>query len=220
MSTASEGREPLSTTRIAETALRLVDRDGLDKLSMRKLGSELGVEAMALYHYFPSKEALLDAVVERVVAEMQPPREDGGSWDERLREMLHSYRGLAHAHPHVFVLVGRRTVRKPEALQPVEWTLDLLRRAGLDPAHALAAFRTLSSYAFGYALSETRGFALQPDPEDPSRFDIRTIDPTRFPRMREVAAHVVACDHDAEFDRGIDFIIQGLRAQLASPDAA
>ncbi|MBA3861785.1 MAG: TetR/AcrR family transcriptional regulator C-terminal domain-containing protein, partial [Solirubrobacterales bacterium] len=92
--------------------------------------------------------------------------------------------------------------------------------AGLDPAHALAAFRTLSSYAFGYALSETRGFALQPDPEDPSRFDIRTIDPTRFPRMREVAAHVVACDHDAEFERGIDFIIRGLRAQLASPDAA
>ncbi len=202
--------------RIVEAALRLVDRDGLEELSMRKLGSELGVEAMALYHYFQSKEALLDAVVERVVAEMEPPRDNGGTWEERFREVLRSYRGLAHAHPNVFPLLGRRTVRKPEGLQPVEWALDLLRRAGLDPEEALTGFRTLSSYAFGYALSEAWGFALEPDPEDPSRLDIRTVDPAHFPRMRELAPHVVACDHDAEFERGIDFIIRGLRAQLGT----
>lgn len=200
--------------RIVEAALRLVDRGGLEELSMRKLGSELGVEAMALYHYFASKEALLDAVVERVVAEMEPQLEDGATWEERFRAMLRSYRGLAHAHPHVFPLLGRRSVRKPEGLQPVEWALDLLRGAGLRPEQALVAFRTLSSYAFGYALSEAWGFALEPDPEDPSRLDIRTVDPARFPRMREVAPHVVACDHDAEFERGIDFIIRGLRTQL------
>ncbi len=218
MSSASETREPLSAMRIVEAALTLVDRDGLEQLSMRKLGSELGVEAMALYHYFSSKEALLDAVVERVVAEMEPPPAEGGTWEERFRAVLRSYRRLAHAHPHVFALLGRRPVRKPEALQPVEWALDLLRRAGLDPQAALAGFRTLSSYAFGYALSEVWGFALEPDPEDASRFDIRTVDRARFPRMREVAPHVVDCDHDAEFERGIDLIISGLQAQLADDE--
>ncbi|MDP8907673.1 MAG: TetR/AcrR family transcriptional regulator C-terminal domain-containing protein [Chloroflexota bacterium] len=215
MSSPSEPREPLSATRVVEAALRLVDRDGLEQLSMRKLGRELGVEAMALYHYFPSKEALLDALVERVVAEMEPPPGDG-TWDERLRATLRSYRRLSHAHPNVFPLLGRRSVRGAEGLQPVEWALDLLRGAGLDPRETLAAFRTLSSYAFGYALSEAWGFALEPTADGPSRFDIRTVDPARFPRMREVAPHLVACDHDAEFERGLDLIISGLRAQLAT----
>ncbi len=167
-----------------DAAIRLVDRDGLEGLTMRKLGRELAVEAMALYHYFPSKEALVDAVVEAVVAEMGPPAETP-DWEERLRERFRSYRGLAHAHPHVFPLVGKRTVKSPEALLPVEHMLDILRGAGFSPEGALHAFRTLSSYAFGYALSEIRGFALEPakDGKD-GRFDVRTVDPEQFPRMR------------------------------------
>ncbi len=211
----NEERGPLSRERIVEAALRLIDRDGLEAFSMRSLGAALDVEAMSLYHYFPSKEALLDSVVERVVAEMQPPAADATGWEEPLHEALRSYRRLAHAHPHVFPLVGRRRVQSPpEGLRPVEWALDLLRRAGFDAEGALHAFRTLSSYAFGYALSEIWGFALEPDPHDPSRFDIRRADPQRFPRMGEVAPHVVACDHDAEFERGISFILAGLRAEL------
>ena len=207
-------RQRLSRRRIVTAALRLIDREGLDAFTMRRLGRDLGVEAMALYHYFPSKEALLDEVVERVVAEMEPPRGQAAGWEDVFRQVLRSYRDLAHVHPHVFPLLGRRTVRRAEGLQPVEWALDLLRQAGFDPEGALHGFRTLSSYAFGYALSEVWGFALEPDPADPSRFDIRTVDPERFPRMREVAPHVVACDHDAEFERGIGFILAGLRAEL------
>ncbi len=207
-------RERLSRRRILAAAVGLVDREGLDGLTMRRLGRELGVEAMALYHYFPSKEALLDGIVETVVGEMKREDDGEGDWDERLRGALRSYRRLAHAHPHVFPLVGRRAVRRPEALQPVEMALDTLRRAGFGPERALRAFRTLSSYAFGYALSEISGFALEPDPEDESRFDVRAVDATRFPRMREVAPHVVACDHDAEFEAGMNFILAGLRVEL------
>ena len=80
-------REPLSRERIVRTALELGEHDGLDALTMRGLGRELGVEAMALYYYFPSKEALLDAIVEKAVAEMRPPRSDAGGWEERFREV-------------------------------------------------------------------------------------------------------------------------------------
>ena len=207
-------REPLDAQRIVQAAIGLVDRDGLEGLSMRKLGREVAVEAMALYHYFPSKDALVNAVVEAVVAEMGAPSE-APDWEERLRERFRSYRQLAHVHPHVFPLVGKRTVKSPEALFPVEQMLDILRGAGFSPKEALHAFRTLSSYAFGYALSEISGFALEPakDGSD-ARFDVRTVDRERYPRMREVAPHVVACDHDAEFETGLTVILAGLRAEL------
>jgi len=211
-SSLKQERERLDQTTIVKSALALVDRDGLEGLSMRKLGRELAVEAMALYHYFPSKDALIDAIVEAVVGEMGAPSE-AGSWEERLRERFRSYRQLAQAHPHVFPLVGKRTVKSPEALAPVEQMLDILRGAGFTPEQALQSFRTLSSYAYGYALAEIVGFALEPSADGAAaRFDVRTVDPERFPRMREVAPHVVACDHDTEFELGLDIILAGLAA--------
>jgi AcrR family transcriptional regulator len=211
-SSLKQERERLDQTTIVKSALALVDRDGLEGLSMRKLGRELAVEAMALYHYFPSKDALIDAIVEAVVGEMGAPSE-AGSWEERLRERFRSYRQLAQAHPHVFPLVGKRTVKSPEALAPVEQMLDILRGAGFTPERALQSFRTLSSYAYGYALAEIVGFALEPSTDGAAaRFDVRTVDPERFPRMREVAPHVVACDHDTEFELGLDIILAGLAA--------
>ncbi len=183
---------------------------------MRKLGRELAVEAMALYHYFPSRDALIDAIVETVVSEMGAPSE-AGSWEEQLRERFRSYRRLAQAHPHVFPLVGKRAVKNPEALAPVEQMLEILRAAGFSPYQALHSFRTLSSYAFGYALTEIVGFALEPSADGTAaRFDVRTVDPKRFPRMREVAPHVVACDHDVEFELGLDLILAGLAAASES----
>ena len=211
-SSLKQERERLDQTTIVKSALALVDRDGLEGLSMRKLGRELAVEAMALYHYFPSKDALIDAIVEAVVGEMGAPSE-AGSWEERLRERFRSYRRLAQAHPHVFPLVGKRAVKNPEALAPVEQMLEILRDAGFSPYQALHSFRTLSSYAFGYVLTEIVGFALEPSADGTAaRFDVRTVDPERFPRMREVAPHVVACDHDVEFELGLDLILAGLAA--------
>jgi len=209
-SAPKQGRERLDQATIVKSALALVDRDGLEGLSMRKLGRELAVEAMALYHYFPSKDALVDAIVETVVAEMGAPSE-AGNWEERLRERFQSYRRLAQAHPHVFPLIGKRAVKGPEALAPVEQMLEILRGAGFSPHEALQSFRTLSSYAFGYALTEVVGFALEPSADGAAaRFDVRTVDPERFPRMREVAPHVVTCDHDTEFEIGLDIILAGL----------
>ncbi|MBA2332198.1 MAG: TetR/AcrR family transcriptional regulator C-terminal domain-containing protein [Actinobacteria bacterium] len=210
-------REPLDREQIVRAAVGLVDRDGLEKFTMRGLGRELGVEAMALYHYFPSNDALVDAIVQTVVAEMRRPPAVP-DWQERLRAEFLAYRQVAHAHPNVFPLLGRRPVKNPEALRPVEHMLDILRGAGFSPKQSLSAFRTLSSYAFGYALSEIRGFALEParDGSD-DRFDVRTVDVERFPRMREVAPHVTACDHDAEFTSGLNAILAGLRAELKPP---
>src|ERR687891_2960838 len=93
-------RRPLSRRRILEAAVRFVDREGLDALSMRKLGSELGVEAMSLYNHVPNKSALLDGMVEVLLGELEILSENYG-WEERIREGYRAFRRLAHKHPDV-----------------------------------------------------------------------------------------------------------------------
>ena len=205
-----KGRTPLDRDRVVAAALELAEREGIEALTMRRLGRSLGVEAMSLYHYFASKERLLDAVVEAVVDSMDVSGIEGsGSWEERLKQGFRAYRQLAHEHPHVFPLVGRRPVATLAALRPVELALDILRSAGLTAGEALQAFRTLSSFAFGYALSELRGFAIAeaadrtPGPG--------TIDRNGFPRLAEALAHASSVDRDSEFEKGLDIIVDGIR---------
>ena len=203
-------RQPIDRDRVVATALELVEREGLEALTMRRLGRALGVEAMSLYHYFPSKERLLDALVEAVVEAMDVSGMEGtGSWEERLKEGFRAYRRLAHRYPHVFPLVGRRPVATLAALRPVELALDILRSAGLAPAEALQAFRTLSSFTFGYALSELRGFAIaeaaaRTGPPDP-------IDTRGFPRLAEALGQASGVDRDREFEDGLGIVVRGIR---------
>ncbi len=211
---ASAKRPRLDRTQILRAALELAERDGLEALSMRRLGGELGVEAMSLYHHVEGKEALLDGVVETVVASMDLSGMESGPWQERLKEGFRAYRHLAREYPAVFPLVGRRPVRTLAALEPVDVALGLLREAGFSAGAALRAFRTLSSFAYGYALSEIRGFAIEsaaggggPPPE------VLRAEAERFPNLAEVIPEAGATDHDAEFDDGLDAIIAGLRMQ-------
>src|SRR5215213_7793139 len=135
-------RRPLSRRRILEAAVRFVDREGLDALSMRKLGSELGVEAMSLYNHVPNKSALLDGMVEVLLGELEIPPEDEG-WERRVRGAYRAFRRLAHEHPNVFPLLVVRPPETMDGIWLVEEFLKTLREAGFDPQTALYAFRAL-----------------------------------------------------------------------------
>src|SRR5438067_1425836 len=103
------GRQPLDRRRILQTALDFVDRAGLEELSMRKLGAELGVEAMALYHYFPSKAAVLDAVVADVLQQLELPAAGSvaaGEWPTVICQVARSLRTLGCEHPNVVPLLA------------------------------------------------------------------------------------------------------------------
>ena len=204
-------RRPLDREAVLDAAVELAEAEGLEALSMRKLGRALGVEAMSLYHYVESKDALLDGVVERVVARMEISGMEHGPWQERLKEGFRAYRRLAQAYPVVFPLIGRRPVRTLAALRPVDVALGILRQAGFSPRAALQAFRVLSGYAYGYALAEIRGLAMEsasagagPPP------GILEAEAARFPHLTEVIPEAGAVDHDVEFDAGLDAIITGL----------
>src|ERR687894_3158370 len=109
---AAAGRQPLNRRRVLEEAVRFADREGLEALTMRKLGAELGVEAMSLYNHVPNKGALLDGMVEVLLGEVEiPPRSK--DWEVRVRDGYRAFRRLAHEHPNVFPLLVQRP---PETL--------------------------------------------------------------------------------------------------------
>ena len=206
------GRQPLSRRRILEAAVRLVDREGLAALSMRKLGQELGVEAMSLYRHVPNKAALLDGIAETVVGEAEIPPADAGDWAERARAMNRAYRRLAHAHPNVFPLIALRPLNTPAALRPIEAALEIFCGAGFDEQTALHAFRTLASYASGYALDEIRAFSAD-DADEDARLDIRRLPPEEFPRLVALAPYRYQWGEE-EYEFGLEVILTGLRARL------
>jgi TetR/AcrR family tetracycline transcriptional repressor len=204
------GRRPLSRRRVLEEAVRFVDREGIEALTMRKLGAELGVEAMSLYNHVPNKSALLDGMVEVLLGELELPPENR-SWDERIREGYRSLRRLAHDHPNVFPLLVNRPPDTMDGAWLVEEFLKTLGETGFDKETALHAFRSLSSYTFGYAIAEIRGFALEPDG---SRLGAHGLSPEEFPRISELKLYLERVDHDAEFEFGLDLILAGLRNRL------
>ncbi|MGB3634124.1 MAG: TetR/AcrR family transcriptional regulator C-terminal domain-containing protein [Rubrobacteraceae bacterium] len=203
-------RRPLNRERILEAAVDFVDREGLEALSMRKLGAELGVEAMSLYNHVPSKGALLDGMVEVLLRGLDVPPEDD-DWEARIRESYRRFRRLAHSHPNVFPLL---IVRPPDTMDGawlVESFLDALQKAGFDARTALQAYRTLTSFTVGYVMSEIRGFAMEPGD---GRVGARGLQPEEFPRLAELSPSLGDIERDAEFEGGLDLILSGLRNKL------
>jgi AcrR family transcriptional regulator len=211
----SSERRPLTRRRVLSAALGLVDREGLEALSMRRLGRALGVEAMSLYNHVPNKAALLDGLVEMLLDELEMPGPEAGDWQERLRRINESYRRVAHAHPHAFPLAVTRPYNTLGTLRRVEQTLQLLHEAGFDTETALHLFQTCTSYTSGYVLAEiTR--AVPPPAEETTAppVDRRQFDPAAIPRLVELAPYYAARDRDAEFRYGLDVILTAFRARL------
>jgi len=205
---AVAGRRPLSPDRVIAAALRLVDRHGLDGLSMRRLGGALRVEAMSLYKHVPNKGMLIDLVVERVLAGVVPPT-PGAAWQARLRHVAHELRRVALEHPHVFPLLATRVPSSPRAFAPLEVLLGSLGDAGLDDAATLQHFWAVVAYITGALLAET---AALTGAGTTSIVVPATLDPAAFPNMERLGAAIATCDFATEYARGLEILIAAVRA--------
>src|SRR6185503_3006951 len=140
-SKASGRRRPLSRERIEIAALKLIERDGLQSFSTRKLADALGCEAMSIYHHFPSKARLMDALLDRVLAEMELPPTDM-PWLERIRAMAWAIRGLALARPEFFQYMALHRMNTPGGLASLEAIIGAFRDGGFDPERTARLFRS------------------------------------------------------------------------------
>ena len=205
-------RTPLSRERVLRAAIALADREGVDAVSMRRLGAELGVEAMSLYNHVPNKAALLDGIVETLINDIDFP-EDISNWQACLRDMARGYRRVATEHPHLVSLVATRPFNTVATLRPVEVGFEIFRVAGFDARDSMHAFRTLAGFVTGYTLAETGAFFGEATGE--GQLTVDDIPEDEFPRIWEVGPFLAAPDHDAEFEFALDVLITGLEAKLA-----
>src|SRR5215203_4968255 len=157
-------RRPLDQDLIIREAVRFIDEFGRDRLTMRRLGARLGVEAMALYRYVPGREQLLDGVVEAVMDELYHQTMTGDyadSWQEFLEKMAHGVRDLALRHPKVFPLVATRPPAAPwlrpplRSLRWVEGFLEGLRSYGFAPKASVSVYRSFATFLLGALLLES-----------------------------------------------------------------
>jgi AcrR family transcriptional regulator len=208
---------------VLATALGIIDRDGVDALSMRRLGAALERDPMILYRHAPGKTALLDGVVETLLAQLSVDPSDS-DWTAQLRAVARDYRALALAHPNVVPLLVTRPLATPLALRPrgtlrpLEDLLALLTRAGFSGPDALHIYRAFFGFLNGHVLNELQELVENPDEtDDLLRLGMHRLPLSEFPLLRSLV-HVLACyDGAAELERGLDILITGLAATLSPP---
>jgi AcrR family transcriptional regulator len=210
-------REPLTKDRVVEAALQVMDADGLEAVTMRRIGRELGVEAMSLYNHVKDKDDILNGVTERVMTEFEYPRFTG-DWLEDARAMAHEWRRLLSLHPSVCQLLAER--HKPleglASFRAMDAALGLLRSAGLSERDAAQAFNALGSYILGYVTME-QGLMFGNDEEHAKQHD-EALDALQGSGLDNVVAclpHFTDCNPDQQFEFGLDLIFRGIRAGVA-----
>ncbi|MGR6916475.1 TetR/AcrR family transcriptional regulator [[Actinomadura] parvosata] len=203
--------EPLSRGRIVAAAIDLIEREGADAISMRRIAAELGVGVMSLYNHVPGKDALLNGVAESVLSQIEFTDDPDAHWTDRVRMQARAFRQIAHHYPRSTMLVVSRQLHSAAGLLPVERALATLRSAGFDGADAVRMLRMFIAYIVGSLLREvgvTPTFApvqtrtIQPD----------GVDPALFPEVSSLAALLGACDHEEEFEFGLDLLITAIEA--------
>src|ERR1700748_988248 len=207
---AVSGDGKITRELVLATALELIDRDGADALSMRRLGAALDRDPMILYRHASGKAALLDGVVETVLAQLRVDPADP-DWAAQLRAVARDYRALALAHPNVVPLLVTRPLATPLALRPrgtlrpLEDILALLTRAGFSGADALHIYRAFFGFLNGHVLNELQELVENPDEtDDLLRLGLSRLPIGEFPILRSLAPDLARYDGAAELERGLD----------------
>jgi AcrR family transcriptional regulator len=205
---------------VLAAALEIIDRDGADGLSMRRLARAVNRDPVVLYRHAPNKAAVLDGVAEIVLAQLKVDPADP-DWAGQLRAVARDFRALALAHPHVVPLLVTRPLASPLALRPLgtlrplEDVLALLTRAGFDGADALHIYRALFGFLHGHVLNELQELVDNPDEtDDLLRLGLHRLPIGQFPLLRSLAPVLATYDGAAELERGLDILLAGLATTL------
>jgi AcrR family transcriptional regulator len=220
------GRQPLSQQAIVDAALTVLDRDGLDAVTMRAVAQELNTGAASLYAHVSNKEELAELMLDRVMGEITVPDPDPERWQDQIRALareivrvLTGHPGIARVALETLVPVG------PNALAGTERMLAILRAGGLPDRVVALAIDLLATFTTAVALERSRWIAATRAGGDLARRLAQTNDylsalpPDRFPHllaMQAVSAHVGG---EERFEFGLDVLIAGISA-LASSDAS
>lgn len=223
-------RERLTRERIVKAALRIMDEEGLDAVSMRRVAREVGVEAMSLYHHVRDKEDLLDGICAAVMRDFRFPDEDR-PWIEVARDGAREWRRVLRDHPNVIALWAdrQRPMTELESLMPMEFALRVIQRAGIDEREGVLIFNVLGGFIMGVVMMEvgamfsagtTRAKAVDLNAVHsklPDEAFVQFLPEDQVPCIVAALPHLAACDPDEQFEFGLDLLLAGIESRVAAP---
>jgi AcrR family transcriptional regulator len=213
-------RMPLSRDQVLRAAVALADRGGLGALSMRKLGQELGVEAMSLYNHVANKGDLLDGMIDIVFSEIGLPADDG-AWRSAMRQRAISAREALARHRWAIGLMESRRSPGPATLRHHDAVLGCLRAAGFSVELTAHAYSLLDSYIYGFALQEASlPFGTAEETAKVTQEITRQMPAGEYPHLTELAIkHVLqpGYQYGNEFEIGLDLILDALERAARTP---
>jgi TetR/AcrR family transcriptional regulator, tetracycline repressor protein len=224
--TADKPRERLNRAKVIDAATRIMDEEGLENVTMRRVARELGVEAMSLYNHVEDKEALFDGICERVLSDFEiPPHND--DWVKEARALASAFRDSLRKHPKVLTLMTERKhpMTSIEAMRPMDRALECLRRSGLSDHDVAQAYRSFGGFIFGFVMMETGQSLAGPPPsndeaelrlaQEQLRFALRAAGAAdQLGTFVELIPELGMCDADADFQFGMDLLLAGLRSRI------
>jgi len=217
---ARRDREPITQEAIVETALRLLDEDGLDQLSMRRIADELDTGPASLYWHVGSKDGLLDLLLDRVMGEIEIPEPEPDRWQEQLKEVARAGRAMILRHRDIVRISIGRVPMGPNALRISEGLFGILRSGGVPDELAVTAQHLLFAVINGFTLDETTDLGAEVEgPADEetanaARDFVASLPADRFPNLVAVAPHFASADNDQRFELLIDLFVDGLAQRV------
>lgn len=207
----------LTRERIVSAAVELIESEGVDALSMRRLAAQLGSGVMSLYNHIPGREALLDGVAEHVMSGIDVTTDPGASWEDQVRGQARAFRQVARAYPRCTMVVVSRPATSAVELRPIEQALATLRSAGFGGDDAIRVVRAFVAYVVGSLLREV-GVAPGLVPQRPLSQDQAVLqadrpialDPVDFPNVTSMSGELLHRDHDADFEFGLDLLVRAV----------
>jgi len=210
---STKRRSPLSRERVLRAAIVLADAGGIESLTMRRLGQDLGVEAMSLYNHVAGKDDILDGIADLVFSEITVPS-DRADWKSAMRLRAISARKALLRHPWASSLMQSRTQPGPATLRHHDSVIGALREAGFTIEMAAHAFSVIDSYIYGFAQQQQNvTYNTSEEAAQVAESILQQIPADEYPHLAElITEHAMkpGYDYAEEFEFGLDLILDGL----------
>jgi AcrR family transcriptional regulator len=207
----------LTRERIIAAAMELIEREGVDAISMRRIAAQLDSGVMSLYNHVPSKSALLEGVAEQVMSGIDFSVDPDASWEDQVRTLARAFRQALRAYPRCAMVTVSRPATSAAELRTLEQALTLLRSVGFGEEDAVRVVRMFIGYTVGSLLREV-GVAPGLVPQRPLGQDqsvlqadrVVGLDPSEFPLVTGMSAELMQRDHDADFEFGLNLLVHAV----------
>lgn len=196
----------LSAEQIIDKALEMIDQDGLEELSMRRLGKALEVDAKAIYYYFPNKDSLIEAVLKRAFAEMDLPETQNSSWQDQLHVLAREYYRIASKHPHLLQYLLRFDGTVPIVFDVVERIIVALQDTGLTAQSIVQIIDVFWSFVPSFAFDDP----LLTQENTNLHTQLQQLSQERFPATHSLLPKISPGDLEGNLDFQIDIVIWGI----------